>query len=133
MKLLQQVVVAVAGLSMIGCASWMAPSEKEMAQVPTVRFGDMAPAGKEFVVLFPAGTPLPIVASASGTLMDKADKATLNVTLKRDVYVYRHWVSFDGKTWQYGRHAISGKFEFKLPGVENGNNPGAIGVEFDLK
>jgi hypothetical protein len=133
MKLFQQVVIVIAGLSLFGCASWMAPSEKDMAQVPTVRFGEAAPASKKFVLLYPAGTPLPLVASAGGTLMEQADKATLHVTLKRDVYVYGHWVSFDGKKWEYGHHAVDGKFDFKLPGMENGSNPGTLGVEFNLK
>ncbi len=133
MKSFQQILIVMLGLSLIGCASWMAPSEKSMAQVPVVRFGNPAPAGKEFVVMYPAGTPLPIVASVGGTLMDQGDKATLHVTLKRDVYVYRRWVSFDGKNWKYGHHAVDGKFEIKLPGMENGSNPGALGLEFDAR
>jgi hypothetical protein len=133
MKPFQRFVIALAGLSLIGCASWMAPSEQSMAQVPVVRFGSAAPAGKDFVMLYPAGTPLPVVASVGGTLMEQGDKATLHATLKRDVYVYKHWVSFDGKNWEYGRHAIKGKFEIKLPGMENGSNPGALGLEFNTK
>jgi hypothetical protein len=133
MKLLRHVVIVIAGLSMLGCVSWMAPSERDMAQIPVVRFGEMAPAGKDFVVLYPAGTPLPVIASVGGTLMSQPDKATLHVALKRDVYVYRHWVSLDGKKWEYGRHAFDGKFEFRLPGTETGSNPGALGAEFNLK
>lgn len=133
MKILQRSVVAIAGLSLIGCASWMAPSEKSMEQVPVVRFGSPAPANKEFVVMYPAGTPLPVVASLGGTLMEQGDKATLHVTLKRDVYLYKRWVSFDGKTWKYGRHQVDGKFEIKLPGMENGSNPGVLGLEFNTK
>ncbi len=133
MKIFQHLVVAIAGLSLFGCANLMAPSEKSMAQVPVVRFGNPAPANKEFVVLYPAGTPLPVVASVGGTLMEQGDKATLRPTLKRDVYVYKHWVSFDGKTWKYGRYLVDGKFDIKLPGTENGSNPGALGLEFNTK
>lgn len=129
MKSFQQFIIAVAGLSLIGCASWMAPS----TEVPVVRFGSAAPVDKEFVVLYPAGTPLPMVASVSGTLMDQSDKATLHVILKHDVYVYKRMVSFDGKDWKYGRHAVDGKFEIKLPGMENGSNPGVLGLEFNTK
>ncbi len=133
MKIFQHLVVAIAGLSLFGCANLMAPSEKSMAQVPVVRFGNPAPANKEFVVMYPAGTPLPVVASVGGTLMEQSDKATLHATLKRDVYVYKHWVSFDGKTWKYGRYLVDGKFDIKLPGMENGSNPGALGLEFNTK
>jgi hypothetical protein len=133
MKLFQKAIITITGLSMFGCCSWMAPSERELAQVPTVHFGEAAPAGKKFVLVYPAGTPLPIVASVGGTLMDQADKTTMHVTLKRDVYVYGHWVSFDGKKWEYGHHAVDGKFDFRLPGMENGSNPGTLGAVFNLK
>ncbi len=83
--------------------------------------------------MYPAGTPLPVIASLGGTLMSQGDKTTLHVTLKQDVYVYKRWVSFDGKNWQYYRHAISGKFDIKFPGMENGSNPGALGLEFNTR
>ncbi len=131
MKLIRRILVAACVLSLFGCAC-IPPSESEMAKLPVVRFGEAAPA-KDFVLLYPAGTPLPVQASVGGTLMAKPDQATLHVALKRDVYVYRHWISFDGKTWQYGRHAIDGKFEVRLPGTETGSNPGVMGVEFNQK
>jgi hypothetical protein len=133
MKLLKLTFVIAAALSMFGCCSWMAPSQQELAQVPKVRFGEAAPVGKKFVLIYPAGTPLPVVASVGGTLMDQTDKATLHVTLKRDLYVYGHWVSFDGKKWESGHHAVDGKFDFKLPGLENGSNSGTLGVTFNSK
>ncbi len=133
MKLSISIVAALVAMSLAGCASWLAPSESDMARVPVVRFGDAAPGGKEFVMLYPAGTPLPVVASVSGTLMSQPDKATLHVTLNRDVYVYKHWISFDGKKWEYGRHAFKGRFDLKLPGMETGSNPGLWGVEFNVK
>ncbi len=130
---MKRLLIAFAALFLSGCASWMAPSESSMAQVPVVRFGDAAPASKDFVVLYPAGTSLPVTASLGGTLMSQPDKTTLHVALKRDVYVYKHWVSFDGKKWEYGRHAFDGKFELRLPGTETGSNPGVLGLEFNLK
>ncbi len=133
MRRIQHLLIIMAASSLIGCASWMAPSESHMAKIPTVRFGQAAPPGNDFVMLYPAGTPLPVDASLGGTLMAQPDKATLHVTLKRDVYVYKHWVSFDGKKWEYGRHAFDGKFDFRLPGTETGSNPGRLGLEFNLK
>ncbi len=133
MRLLRYAITAITALSMLGCASWMAPSERDLAKIPVVRFGEPAPAGKDFVMLYPAGTPLPVIASVGGTLMSQPDKATLHVTLNRDVYVYRHWISFDGKKWVYGRRALDGKFDLRLPGTETGSNPGVLGVELNLK
>ncbi len=132
MKLIRRILVTAAVLSLFGCAG-IPPSESEMAKLPVVRFGEPAPNGRDFILLYPSGVPLPVQASVGGSLMAKPDQATLHVTLKRDVYVYRHWLSFDGKTWQYGRRAIDGKFEVRLPGTETGSNPGVMGVEFDQK
>jgi len=133
MKLLSHAVIVVAGLSLFGCASLVPPKAEDMAQVPKVRFGDSAPAGKEFVAYFPAGTQLPVVASVEGTLLDQKAKAVLHVTLNRDVYVFKQWVSFDGKSWVSGQDVVGSKFEIKLPGVEDGKNPGAMTAEFNLK
>ncbi len=129
MKRLQYLLIGIAAISLFGCASWMAPS----ANVPTIRFGETAPPGKDFVMLYPAGTPLPVDAFVGGTLMSQPDKTTLHVTLKRDVYVYKHLVSFDGRNWEYGRHALDGKFDFKLPGMETGSNHGVLGLDLNLK
>ena len=133
MKLQSHAVIVAAGFSLLGCASLAPPKAEDMTQVPTVRFGDSAPAGKDFVAYFPAGAPLPVVASIGGTLFDQKAKEILHVTLKRDVYVFKQWVSFDGKSWVSRQDAIDGKFEIRLPGVEDGKNPGAMKTEFNLK
>ena len=82
MKKTASVVLTLIAISLVGCSGMMPPNAKEMAQIPVVRFGDDAPAGKEFALLYPAGMPLPVNASVSGTLLAQSDKATLHVTLK---------------------------------------------------
>lgn len=59
--------------------------------------------------------------------------ADLQVKLKRDVYVYKHWASFDGKQWQPGHDIISGKLAMTLPGEGDGRSPGSLSAQFDLK
>lgn len=118
-------------LSLGACA--VPPGAADMADVPVVRFGQAAPAGKEFVLYYLAGTPLPVVATVDGSLLAKSGKATLDVATNRDVYVFRQWVSFDGKTWTRGDSAVTGNFEVVLPGQRTGGEPGALSARFDVR
>jgi len=125
--------IIAAGLSLGGCASLFPPKAEDLAQTPVVRFGELAPSGKEFITYYPAGAPLSAVATVDGTLLERKASATLQVALKRDVYMYRQWLSFDGKTWVSSHDAVGGKFLIELPGVKDGKNPGAMSAEFNLK
>ena len=133
MKFTTPVALTLIAFSFAGCSGMMPPNAKEMAQIPIVRLGDEVPAGKEFALLYPAGMSLPVNASVGGTLMAQSDKAILHVTLKQDVYAYKQWVSFDGKTWQRSDKVISGKFEVVVPGTIDGKNPGKLSTEFNFK
>ncbi|MFZ2852947.1 MAG: hypothetical protein WAZ34_02400 [Rhodocyclaceae bacterium] len=125
--------IAASTLILSGCAGLGAPGGDEMARIPTIRFGEAAPAGKDFVLHYPAGSPLPVVTGVFGSLFEQAEKATLDVRLKRDVFIYRKWVSFDGKSWLPGNEAVNGKIELKLPGEADGQAPGRLSAEFNLK
>lgn len=118
-------------LTATGCAT-VPPSSSEMERMPVVRFGDTAPA-TPFVLLYPAGTPLPVTASITGTLLEKSDEATLKVTLKQDIYRYKQWASFDGKHWQRGDKLVHGEYRITLPGDNDGHTPGSMAAEFNLK
>lgn len=132
MKRVSLPILAAVALSLGACAG-IPPSAEEMAKVPVVRYGNTAPAGNQFVLHYPAGAPLPVVASVGGSLLEKPAQATLDVAVKRDVYVYRNWVSFDGKTWQPGDSAVGGDFRITLPGEEDGKAAGSMSARFDLK
>lgn len=122
---------AILSFALSACAM-IPPSTAEMSKVPVVRFGESAPA-TPFVLLYPAGTPLPVIASVTGTLLEKGDQARLNVALKRDIYVYQHWASFDGEHWERGDKLVKGAFRIRLPGDKDGHTPGSMAAEFDLK
>ena len=124
------VYLAIATLSLSACASLIPPSAKEAAALPTVRFGQAAPEGKDFILLYPAGLPLPMEVSISGNILEKSEQTILNPRLKRDIYVYKNWASYDGKTWVKGNQLIGGKIELRLPGEGDSRKPGALGVEF---
>jgi hypothetical protein len=125
--------LTVAALSLSACASLIPPSAEEAAALPTVRFGQTAPAGKDYVLLYPAGVPLPMDVSITGNLFEKNEQTTLNPRLKRDFYLYKTWGSYDGKTWQRANHLVGGKIELHLPGEDDGHKPGTLSVEFHEK
>lgn len=122
--------------SLGACASLLTPNSTEIARLPVVDFGQTPPSG-EFVLRYPAGIDLPVVAQIDGTLLERRDQATLKVRVKRDVYVYRDLASFDGKSWQPGHQVIGGRLTMALPGDRNGKrdavSPGEIAAEFNLK
>ena len=124
---------AQAALSLTGCAGLVLPSADTMAKLPIVRFGEQAPAHQEYVLLLPANTPLPIDASVEGTLLAQGAKAPMSVTLKKNLYIYKRWVSFDDKTWTPGKDVIDGKFRITTPGEKTGADPGVMQAEFNLK
>lgn len=125
--------IATAALSLSGCASLFTPSAESMAKLPVVRFGEKAPAKQDYVTYLPAHTPLPVDASVQGTLFDQSAMAHMTVTLKKGVYLYKQWVSFDDKTWVRGDHVIAGTFVIAIPGTKGGDNPGEMKAEFNLK
>jgi hypothetical protein len=120
-------------VAITGCAGLVTPTTQSMSQVPVVRFGDKAPKDIKFVTLYPAGISLPVLTSVKGSLFEKTDESTLNVTLKKDLYSYEHWVSFDGKNWMASNKAVVGEIKMTLPGQVDGQNVGTLGAEFNLK
>ncbi|NOT64576.1 MAG: hypothetical protein HOP06_00750 [Methylotenera sp.] len=118
-------------ISMSGCASLTTPSAQSLSQVPVVKFGEAAPS--DHITLYPAGASLPVLTSVKGSLFEKTDESTLNVTLKKNLYVYKQWVSFDGKSWMTGNKAITGNILMTLPGEKNGQDAGTLSAEFNLK
>ncbi|MBP5987110.1 MAG: hypothetical protein KA538_07980 [Azonexus sp.] len=131
------ILLALPALLISGCASLTGPSAEDIARLPVVRFGQPAPADGNFVLLYPADADLPVIAKVDGSLFAKTDQTTLKVRIKQDIYTYRDQVSFDGKTWHAGASQVVGTFNFTLPGwkdgKQDGQSPGQIAAEFNLK
>lgn len=131
------VLLALPALFLSACASLSGPSPEDIARLPVVRYGESAPADGNFVLLYPAGVDLPVVATVDGDLFAKTDTAQLQVRLKQDVYTYRNRVSFDGRTWSSGTSKVTGKFGFSLPGEKDGKvdaqSPGEMSARFHYK
>ena len=120
--------------TLAGCAGLMPPpGADEMAKIPVVRYGEAPSAGGDYVLLYPAGAPLPVVASVSGSLLSKPGLARMEVATNRDVYLYKNWLSFDGKNWMSATRAVGGEFAITLPGETDSKAPGTMSARFDLK
>ncbi len=120
----------LAGLG--GCASLQKPTTESLDAIPVVRFGETVPAKGDFILHFPAGKPIPVVTIIKGSAISKEAESTLNITLKKDIYAYKRWVSFDRKTWQRDDEALGFNVEIKIPGPEH-PKPGLIRLQVDLK
>lgn len=107
-------------LSLNACAQL--PAEQELAQLPVVNFGEPVPQGKPYILHFAAGKPIPSEILIDGTLIEKAGKETISVTLNRDIYSYKKWASLDGKHWDDARKIVAIKLDLKVPGYEHPQN-----------
>lgn len=125
-------------LLLTACAGLGGPNQAAIARLPVVAFGQPAPANTDFVLHYPAGSDLPIVAKVVGNMLARNDQATLTVRLKQDVFLYRDQISFDGKNWRHGQDVVGGKFVMGLPGIRDGRTfdaqtPGELSAEFNLR
>lgn len=116
------IVIACAALTACAC---FAPTSAEIAKAPQIRFGQPLPKEGDYVLLFPAGTPLPVSVAVGGNLFEQEQQATLQVTLKRDVYVFGHFASFDGKNWSRGYKLIKSELKLEIP-QKDGSNAGLL-------
>ncbi len=136
MKTFRPALLVVVTLALGACANLSRPSAADIARLPVVDYGQSPPAD-EFVLRYPAGANLPVVTRLEGSLLEKAEQATLTVRIKRDVYVYRDLASLDGKSWQPGNLVVGGRVWMTLPGnkdqKQDAVSAGEIGAEFNLK
>jgi hypothetical protein len=106
------------GLLLTGCAS-TAPTTDKLVGVKTITFGDSAPKDEDFILYFPAGKPIPTRVVIDGNLLEQPAKDELIVQLKKDIYAYKQWISYDGKHWQHGRDVMRVGFKLKVPGPKH--------------
>lgn len=123
--------IIAASTALTACAG-LPPSASDIAKAPQIQFGQPLPEGKDYVLHFPAGTPLPVSTVVDGSLFEHDGHATFNVTLKRDVYVYRQFASFDGQNWQPARNLIETQLELQIP-QKDGSNAGMLHLKMDQK
>lgn len=125
--------LSILGACALTACAGLPPGGDEMARLPVVRFGDTPPAGQPFILLYPAGAPLPVETRIHGSLLQEEARGLLTVRTKQDLYTYKQWASLDGKTWKAGHQVVGGNFELAVPGEKDGRNPGSMRAEFNLK
>lgn len=133
MRYTPKLLVVFGLVAFTGCASLTKPSQETFAKLPVVKFGETAPAGQKFILHYPAGASLPVVASVTGSLLTQPVQETLQTSLRKDIYLFEKWISLDGKIWQPRSEVVTGSFVINIPGLENGKNPGALSAEFNEK
>lgn len=109
-----------------------APSAEQTAKLPVVTIGQPLPAGDAYVLYFPAGTPLPIRTVVGGSAFAQGGESTLNVTLKRGIYGYRQYASFDQKTWVPWNQVIDTQFHMHIPG-KDGKDAAVLDLQMNLR
>ena len=131
MKLVRILIATTTCIALTACAG-LPPSASEIAKAPQIQFGQPLPEDKDYVLYFPAGTPLPVSAVVDGNLFEHDDHAILHVTLKRGVYVYGRFASFDGQNWKRAGKLIETQLELQIP-QKDGSNAGLLHVKLDQK
>jgi hypothetical protein len=118
-------------LSLSGCATMTQPAPEKLASLPVVEF-PAAPATDEYILKIPAGKPIPTRVVIEGSALTRGADQSLDVTLPRDLYLYRQWVSDDGKSWRAGQDEMEIRVTVLLPSHER-PEPGEIRVKVDRK
>ena len=90
----------------LGCASMFVPGEDKLGKLPIYKMGDKKPEGNEYILHIQAGAKIPINFSISGNLILHAVHDTATTSINRELYLYKHWASLDGKAWHPTRDLI---------------------------
>jgi hypothetical protein len=108
------------------------PSDDAMAALPTIKLGQPKPAQGDYVVYLPASEPVAASATVQGSLFEKTESKALHVKLKQDLYLYKHWVSFDRRNWVPDTDAVGGNIRVALPSYDN-PKAGEVLIELNAK
>jgi hypothetical protein len=116
-------------LLVTGCAS-VQPSAEELSKLPVVQFGEPVPAGSDYILFFPPDKPIPTNVAIKGSIFAKEAEQRLDVTLRKGIYAYKNWISFDRVTWRKGQQAIKTDIRVVLPSHAH-PEPGFMRVQMD--
>jgi hypothetical protein len=121
--------LSACALLVAGCAS-VQPSAEALSKLPVVQFGESVPAGKDYILFFPADKPIPTNVAIKGSIFAKEAEQRLDVTLRKGIYVHKNWISFDRVTWRSGQQAIKTDIRVVLPSYAH-PEPGFMRVQMD--
>lgn len=112
------------------CAT--SPTPGELDSLATIRFGDQIPENQDYILYFEAGQQIPVATVIDGNLIESGVDQSNTVKLKKSIYAYKGWASFDGINWIEGDELMDLFIKVKLPGYHN-PNPGLIHLTLDEK
>ena len=92
-----------------GYASLQTTPTEAIAKLPVVRVGDQPPQKTEHVAFYPAGLAFPVKLKANGLLFAAEKQVESQVALAKDLYLYKHWASHDGKKWKNSHELLGGE------------------------
>lgn len=95
------------------------PTASELAALPVIQLGQPKPAQGDYIVYLPASQPVTAVAKVQGTLFAQTDSKTLSVQLKRDIYLYKNWISYDKREWLKVADAVKADLRVQLPDYDH--------------
>jgi hypothetical protein len=107
------VLLSLGLLATSACAT--PPSPSQLAQLPVVEFGEAAPSSGDFILYFPAGKDIPTDVVIEGDIFQEPARHVLTVKLKRDIYSYKDWMSYDNRNWVDARDTLGAKLDIKIP------------------
>ena len=102
------------GLVMLSaCAT--PPTPASLSGVPVVEFGNATPDKGDFILYFPSGKNIPTDVIIDGDIFQQTAKQVMTVKLKRDIYSYKDWMSYDKQNWHFARDKLSMMLDIKIP------------------
>jgi len=123
-------IIGILCITLIGCS--LPATRPDFKQMPVVTFGDPVPENQQYILHFPADTPITSSVSIEGNLLQQAARDELSVKLTKDIYAYKDWVSFDNQHWQDSKGVIEVRAIVKIPGTHH-PRPGIIQVTINEK
>jgi hypothetical protein len=116
----RNVILAVSRMMLGGCATMSVPWQEELRSYPMIELGQTPPADGKYVLHLPAGKPVEVMQVIyAGDLFANETVQAVQVTPRRDIYLYESWISFDMQTWRKTKAAVSRKWDFTVPSHKN--------------
>jgi hypothetical protein len=85
--------------ALTACGAISPPAALMDGKMKVVEIGSGKPDTDNYVLHIPAGVQFPLRLFVHGSLLEKELDLTKKISIKRDIYLYRQWTSFDGKKW----------------------------------
>ncbi len=107
---MKQLLGCISLFTLAACAPMTPAPISKIEKLPIVKVGEAAPSNSEYVVYFPVNSPVPVSVRTHGSLFNEDQTVKGSVRLTRDLYLYKHWASHDGKHWENSHRLIDVDF-----------------------